>query len=162
MSHNDDPTTLRDYLDYVEEECDQALLRIQNYQQTAARYYNKKVRNRRFEVGDLVLRKVYENTMEYNAGMLGTNWEGPYQVTEVARPGIYRLMTIEGEAIPRSWILMSLKKFTTENFRTTKSRSTENRPILRDAAQDSTVFQKTKKCSTSSVTIQFTHVTNYE
>ncbi|XP_024010711.1 uncharacterized protein LOC112086183 [Eutrema salsugineum] len=60
-----------DTIDLVEEHRERALLQIQNYQQLAARYYNKKVKGRHFEDGDLVLRKVYQNTEEKNAGKLG-------------------------------------------------------------------------------------------
>ncbi|XP_024006657.1 uncharacterized protein LOC112083337 [Eutrema salsugineum] len=43
-----------DALDLVEEHRERALLRIQNYQQLAARYYNKKVKGRHFEDGNLL------------------------------------------------------------------------------------------------------------
>ena len=45
---------LMDSLDLIEERRDQALLRIQNYQQAMARHYNSKVRPRQFAVGDPV------------------------------------------------------------------------------------------------------------
>ncbi|KFK42631.1 hypothetical protein AALP_AA1G020200 [Arabis alpina] len=102
---------LMDNLDHIEEERGRALVRIQNYQQIAARYYNKRVRSRSFSVGDLVLRKVYENTAEYKAGKLGAHWEGPYQVSKIVRPGVYELMTMDGAMIPRSWNAMSLKRY---------------------------------------------------
>ncbi|WZZ77688.1 hypothetical protein YC2023_098260 [Brassica napus] len=66
---------LLDTLDELEEKRDQALLRIQNYQNQVESYYNKKVRSRPLELGDLVMRKVFENTKEPNAGKLGANWE---------------------------------------------------------------------------------------
>lgn len=72
---------LLDALDGLEEKRDQALLRIQNYQNQIERYYNKKVRARPLELGNLVLRKVFENTKELNTGKLDTNWEGPYKIT---------------------------------------------------------------------------------
>lgn len=40
---------LRDSLDELEGRQDQALLRMQNYQQLASKYYNKKVHNRFFQ-----------------------------------------------------------------------------------------------------------------
>ncbi|XP_056864096.1 uncharacterized protein LOC108828892 [Raphanus sativus] len=78
---------LLDNLDLVNEQRDRALTRIQNYQHAAAKYYNSNVRNRRFHLGDLVLRKVFQNTAERNAGKLGANWEGPYKIIKVVRPG---------------------------------------------------------------------------
>ncbi|KAL0715697.1 hypothetical protein Bca4012_065019 [Brassica carinata] len=102
---------LLDALDDLEEKRDQALLRIQNYQNQIESYYNKKVRARPLELGDLVLRKVFENTEELNAGKLGANWEEPYKITKVVKPGIYRLETSRGEAVPRAWNSMHLRRF---------------------------------------------------
>ncbi|KAG2266054.1 hypothetical protein Bca52824_073133 [Brassica carinata] len=74
---------LLDALDDIEEKHDQALLYIQNYQHQIQRYYNKKVNSRPLEIGNLVLRKLFENTKEWKAGKLGANWEGPYKITEI-------------------------------------------------------------------------------
>ena len=82
---------LLDALDEIEERRDQALLRIQNYQHQIESYYNKKVRARPLKLGDLVMRKVFENTKELNAGKLGARWEGPYKIIKVVKPGVYRL-----------------------------------------------------------------------
>ena len=64
-------------LDAIEEQRDQALLRIQNYQHQIESYYNKKLKPRPLELGDIVLRNVFENSKELNSGKLRTNWEGP-------------------------------------------------------------------------------------
>ena len=48
---------LLDALDDIEEKHDQALLRIQNYQHQIESYYNKKVKPRPLELGNLVQRK---------------------------------------------------------------------------------------------------------
>ncbi|KAG7583777.1 Reverse transcriptase domain [Arabidopsis suecica] len=98
-------------LDDLEEKRNTALCRIENYQRAAAKYYNKKVHNRHFDVGDLVLRKVFENTAELNAGKLGANWEGPYQISRIVRPGDYELLTMDGTEVPRTWNSMHLKRF---------------------------------------------------
>lgn len=102
---------LLDALDDIEERRDQALLRIQNYQRQIMSYYNKKVRSRPLELGDLVLRKVFENTKEWKAGKLGANWEGLYKIVEVIKPGVYRLETSMGEAVPRAWNSKHLRFF---------------------------------------------------
>ncbi|CAA7043967.1 unnamed protein product [Microthlaspi erraticum] len=101
---------LLDELDLVNERRDGALIRIQNYQQATARYYNTNVRSRRFRVGDLALRKVFQNTAELNAGKLGANWEGPYRITDIVRPGAYRIETMDGKTIQKPWNVMHLKK----------------------------------------------------
>lgn len=41
-------------------------------------------------------------------GKLGPNWEGPYQVTSVARTGAYRLEDLDENAIPRPWNVNNL------------------------------------------------------
>ena len=45
-------------LDLVDEVKDEAMKRMAKYKGAMARYYNKKVKVRRFNIGDLVLRKV--------------------------------------------------------------------------------------------------------
>ncbi|XP_013614194.1 PREDICTED: uncharacterized protein K02A2.6-like [Brassica oleracea var. oleracea] len=102
---------LLDVLDEIEERRDQALLRIQNYQHQIESYYKKRVRARPLELGDLVMRKVFENTKELNAGKLGAMWEGPYKTVKVVKPGVYRLETSHGEAVPRAWNSMHLRRF---------------------------------------------------
>lgn len=102
---------LLDALDELEEKRDQALFRIQNYQNQIESYYNKKVRARPLELGDLVLQKVFEKTKEINAGKLGANWKGPYKITRVVKPGVYRLETSRGEAVPQAWNSMHLRRF---------------------------------------------------
>ena len=52
------------------------------------------MRDRAFNVGDLVLRLVQSNKDHHK---LSPPWEGPYIVTEVLRPGAYNLKTIDGE-----------------------------------------------------------------
>ncbi|KAL0742323.1 hypothetical protein Bca4012_083836 [Brassica carinata] len=90
----------------------QALLRIQNYQQAMARHYNSKARPRQFAVGDPVLRKVFEGTKEPDAGKLGTNWEGPYRIIHVVRPGVYKLLKVRtGVPEIRSWNATNLKRY---------------------------------------------------
>ncbi|KAG7552152.1 Reverse transcriptase domain [Arabidopsis thaliana x Arabidopsis arenosa] len=100
-----------DVIDTIEERRDRALIRMQNYQSAAARYYNSNVRNRHFDVGTLVLRKVQQNTTEDGAGKLGINWEGPYRITHVVRNGVYRLENMEGKAVRRAWNSIHLKRY---------------------------------------------------
>ncbi|KAG7584012.1 Ribonuclease H-like superfamily [Arabidopsis suecica] len=100
-----------DVIDTIEERRDRSLIRMQNYQNAAARYYNSNVRNRHFDVGTLVLRKVQQNTAEDKAGKLGVNWEGPYRITQVVRNGVYRLENMEGKAVRRAWNSIHLKRY---------------------------------------------------
>ncbi|KAL5539602.1 hypothetical protein UlMin_044178 [Ulmus minor] len=76
--------------DSLEEKRESSQVRAAALQQTIARYYNSKVKLRRFVKGDLVLRKVFLNTKEKGVGVLGPNWEGPYRVRAIIRPGTVR------------------------------------------------------------------------
>ena len=98
-------------MDLVEEKRDLALIRLSHYRQSIARFYNKGVNERRFDEGDLVLRKIFQNTAEANAGKLGANWEGPYRVTKVVRLGVYELETLDGVPTLRLWNVSNLKKY---------------------------------------------------
>ena len=102
---------LLDNLDLINEHRDRALVRIQNYQPAAAKYYKSNVQNPRFNEGDLVMCKVFQNTAERNAGRLGANWEGPYKIIKVVRPGSYEIANMQGVKIPRTWNAMHLKKY---------------------------------------------------
>ncbi|CDY39319.1 BnaC05g10600D [Brassica napus] len=59
----------------------------------------------------LVLRKVFQNTAERNVGKLGANWEGPYKLKKIVRPGSYEIANMQGIKIPRTWNAMHLKKY---------------------------------------------------
>ena len=98
-------------LDIINECRDQVLIRIQNYQLAAAKYNNSNVRSRRFKEGDLVLRKVFQNTAERNTGKFGANWEGPYKIIKVVRPGAYKIANMQDIKISRTWNTMHLKKY---------------------------------------------------
>ena len=84
----------------LEEKREKAQMRVAVYQQRAARYYNSRVRERTFRVGDLVLRKVLPNTRDPGAGVLGANWEGPYQVAQCIPSNTYKLARMDDTIIP--------------------------------------------------------------
>ncbi|XP_074298334.1 uncharacterized protein LOC141629193 [Silene latifolia] len=102
---------MQDNLTLAEELRDAAKIRIASYHQTVARSYNKNVNIRLFKEGDLVLRKVFPNTKDKNAGKLGPAWEGPYLIGSIVGQGAYRLQTLDREMIPRSWNISHLKLF---------------------------------------------------
>ena len=67
---------------------------------------NSRVKTRRFQVGDLVLRKVL-----HNKGALDLGWEGSFKITEVLTPRAYKSSLLSGEQIPRSWNADHLKMY---------------------------------------------------
>ena len=69
--------------DMIEERREVARVRMEAQKRRMLRYYDSKVKERKFKVGDTVLRQVFQNTREAGAGALGYSWKGLYQVTEV-------------------------------------------------------------------------------
>jgi len=81
------------------------------YKGTMARYYNKKVKVRRFDTGDPVLRKVSQATKDPSQGKLGLAWEGPYKIIHHSRQGSYYLKTLDGQELPCPWNVEHLKRY---------------------------------------------------
>lgn len=79
--------------------------------QHAAIRYNRNVVPRSFAVGDLVLRKASIGDRDGERGKLGANWEGPYRVTESTGTCAYKLETLKGKEIPRTWNAANLKRY---------------------------------------------------
>lgn len=100
-----------DNLEAIDEVRDEAAARMSAYQLKSRHHYNKDVRLRSFEVGQWVLRKVFQNTQESGSRKLGPNWEGPFEIIEIVGNGAYRLRTKEGRNISRSWNANHLKAY---------------------------------------------------
>ena len=100
--------TRRLELDTLEEQRLAALVQSAQYLQGCRRHYDKNVRPRTFQVGDLVLRKIQNKTGRHK---LRSPWEGPYIVSKVTRPGSFELMTQEGIPVRNSWNIEHLRKF---------------------------------------------------
>ncbi|KAL0462004.1 UNVERIFIED_CONTAM: hypothetical protein Slati_0088000 [Sesamum latifolium] len=99
---------LRENLDLIEELREKAFLRIQRYKNIMINSYNKRIKSRSFQVGDLVLRRV--DALK-PIGKLDPTWEGPYKVTSVIGKGAYELEDLEGRPLPRPWNVHNLKKY---------------------------------------------------
>ena len=61
--------------------------RTAKYKNLMARQYDAMVKPRRFNIGDLVLKKVSLATKDLAHGKLGHNWEGPYRIINYKRRG---------------------------------------------------------------------------
>ena len=97
-------------MDYLDEVRDKTSSKMMKYQQKMAEYYNKRVKLRRLDIGDLVLHKVTTATRDSAQGKLGPTWDGPYRVVHYSRQGSYHLETLEGQKLPRPWNIKNLKK----------------------------------------------------
>jgi hypothetical protein len=86
-------------LDSVEEAHCTALVQSARYLQGIRRYHDRNVRERSFSIGDLVLRRIQD---ESGLHKLNSRWEGPFIVKQVTRPGSYQLQYPEGQDVPNS------------------------------------------------------------
>jgi hypothetical protein len=71
-------------------------------------YHDRNVKERSFNVGDLVLRRI-QNTEGLHK--LSSPWEGPFTVAKVTGPGSYRLQMHESEDVSNSWNVDQLCRF---------------------------------------------------
>jgi hypothetical protein len=100
-------TRLED-IDVLEEEQLNTLIQSTRNHQTLRRYHDKTIRHRPFIVGDLVLRRILTREGRHKLSPL---WEGPFMVSEVTRPGSYRLTQMDGTKVWNSWNIEHLRKF---------------------------------------------------
>ncbi|XP_073278732.1 uncharacterized protein [Primulina huaijiensis] len=94
-------------LDLLEEKREAASIHMEAYKNRIAQSYNRRVVQRNFQVGDLVLRKVPEE----QRGKLDPKWEGPFKVIERLSSGAYYLENAQGKALKRPWNAYQLRKY---------------------------------------------------
>ena len=82
MTHQDKDNEVQLHLnlDLIDEVRIDAEHKTAKYKNLMARQYDAMVKPRRFNIGDLVLKKVPLATKNPAHGKLGPNWEGPYKV----------------------------------------------------------------------------------
>ena len=87
VEHNEE--ALRRNMDLLDEKSEQVLKRTEDYQRKTTRYYDQKIKPRTYNPGDLVLKKLLPARKNPEHGKLGPNWQGPYIVSRIVRPGNY-------------------------------------------------------------------------
>ena len=80
------------------------------YQTRIARFYNRKVKHRSFQVGDLVLRNS-KATQKHEHEKLSEKWEDPYIVSYDCGNEPYKLRTSNGEQLRNKWNIRMLKRY---------------------------------------------------
>jgi hypothetical protein len=95
-------------IDGLEEACCVSLVQSAGYLEGIRRYHDHNVKERSFNIDDLVLRRI-QNTEGLHK--LSSPWEGPFIVSKVTEPGSYRLQTLEGEDVNNSWNVDQLCRF---------------------------------------------------
>ena len=107
----------QDGVDLLEEGRLLALSRSSIYQQSLRRYYNRKVRPRSFQEGDLVLRLIQRTAGQHK---LSAPWEGPFIISKVLGNAYYlidaqkprvRKRDDSGKETERPWNANLLRRF---------------------------------------------------
>ena len=98
-------------LDMADELREAATVRIASYKQRLTNLYNRRVKLCAFQVEDLVLRRVFENTTESADRKFHLNWEGPYTIIQVGAVGSYAQNKPNGTPVPKMWNAMHLKRY---------------------------------------------------
>jgi len=93
-------------LDLLDEVREEARIKAEAVKRRVEHKRNSKIKPRQFQVADLVMQKAHPYQLE---NKLSPKWIGPFRVTEVLGNGAYRLETLEGGAIPRTWNAANLK-----------------------------------------------------
>ena len=96
-------------LDLIDEVRTDVEHRTTKYKNLMARKYDAMVKSRRFNIGDLVLKKVSLATKDLAHGKLGPNWEGPYKIINCKRQGSYYFETLDGRKLEHPWNVKHLR-----------------------------------------------------
>ncbi|GKD66982.1 reverse transcriptase domain-containing protein, partial [Tanacetum coccineum] len=105
----DNEEEIRLNLDLLTERKEAAAIREARYKMKVEQYYNKRVRPMAFKVGEYVYRRNEASRVE-DLGKLGPKWEGPYLVIEAYGNGSYKLQTMKGREVPRTWHAINLRR----------------------------------------------------
>ncbi|KAL0551323.1 hypothetical protein IC582_010409 [Cucumis melo] len=97
-------------LNFIEERRLTALCRGQLYQKKIARAYNKKVRHRHFQEGNLVLKRILPFQKDHR-GKWTPNYEGPYIVKRAFSGGALILTNMDGDDLPNPISADYVKKY---------------------------------------------------
>jgi hypothetical protein len=91
-----------DMLDEVSDERIKALGGIERDKLRVARSYNKRVKEKSFQVRDLIWNMILpigSNSNKFRKW--SPNWEGPYRIEEVIPKNSYMVQSVQGTSLPR-------------------------------------------------------------
>ena len=107
----DNEEQLRLNLDLIDEVRTDVDERTARYKNLMARQYDAMVKLRRFNIGDLILKKVSLATKNSAHGKLGPNWEGPYRIINYKRQGSYYLEALDERKLEHPWNVEHLRRY---------------------------------------------------
>jgi hypothetical protein len=94
---------MMDNIDEVTDKHMEALEEIEKDKRRVARAYNKKIKVKSFQVGDLVWKMILPIGSKSNKfGKWSPSWEGLYKVVKVCSGNSYMLETLQGQRLPRA------------------------------------------------------------
>ena len=77
-----------------------------------AKAYNKRVREKSFQIGDLVWKTILPlGTKNNKFGKWSPSWEGPYSIVEIVPRNSYFVQSLQGEKLPKALNGKYLKKY---------------------------------------------------
>ena len=77
-----------------------------------ARAYNKKVKLKNFQVGDLVWKVILPiDSKDRKFGKWSPSWEGPFKITRVVPRNSYLVESVQGTLLPQAHNGKYLKKY---------------------------------------------------
>jgi hypothetical protein len=103
---------MMDNIDEVTDKRIRALKEIEKDKDRVARAYNKKVRPKSLQVGELVWKIILLlGTKDIKFGKWSPSWEGPYKTVKVLVGNSYMVESLEGMRLPRPLNGRYLKKY---------------------------------------------------
>jgi hypothetical protein len=103
---------MMDNIDEVTDKRMIALGAIEKDKIMVARAYNKKVKAKSFQVGDLVWKTILPlRNKDRKFGKWSPSWEGPYKVKHVMSGNAYLLQTLQGKDLPKALNGRFLKQY---------------------------------------------------
>nr|CAH67755.1 H0124E07.2 [Oryza sativa] len=97
-----------DNVNLLEEHRERVAVKVASYQQALRQYHEKRIRAHTLSIGDYVLRRVQSQA---GRNELSPKWEGPYTITQVLRPGAFKIADGDGRELANSWNIDQLRKF---------------------------------------------------
>ena len=83
-------------LDLIDEVRMDVKQRVAYYKNLMTKHRDAIVKPKQFNIGDLILKRVFLATKDPAYGKLGPNWEGPYRVINYKRKGSYYFEALDG------------------------------------------------------------------
>jgi hypothetical protein len=94
---------MMDNIDDVTDKRMESLEEIEKDKRRVARAYNKKVKAKSFQVGDLIWKTMLPIRSKSNKfGKWSPSWEGPYKVVKICSENSYMVETLQGQRLPKA------------------------------------------------------------